>query len=200
MKILREFKEPTNIVITGQWVNSKEPSLSLTDDECSCSIRDYKGDYVSITSFGSITILTEDEFDWFLESDHYRLFCDDDFGRKENMYVAIKNYVGVIGATGLYSGTEEEFDDWDINDYFYHQVEDSGVILNISGKYNIQPMTVDEVSEFLSSNRISKVVKEEPEVSLRERIKMLEERVESQSEQIRLLNDSLSWCEHYIKQ
>jgi len=156
MKILKEYTKPTTIIITGQWVNNVESSLLITDDECEIDIRKFNSEKVSLITFGNISILTEEEFNWFVTSDHFTMHCGDDFSNEEDMYVVIKNYVGVIGATGI-TCDGEEFDKWDITDYFYHQVEDSNVVIDIKGEYNVESMTVGEVKEFLESDRGSKI-------------------------------------------
>lgn len=156
MKVLKEYKEPTTIVITGQWVDNVKSSLLITDDEFVIDIRKFNGDEVSLTTFGSITILTEEEFNWFVTSDHYIMHCDDDFGNEENMYVVIKDYVGVIGATANVRGGIDDFDKWNVDDYFYHQVEGE-LYVDVKGEYEFEAMTVGEVKEFLESDRGSKV-------------------------------------------
>jgi len=158
MKVLKEFKEPTNVVITGQWVGGEvEPSLSITDDECILTVRNFKGKKFNLAALGSITILTEEQFNWFIDSDHYKMYCDDDFGNIEDMYIPIKGYVGNIEAVGVtYDGDETV--EWEIEDYFYHQVEDANLILDIKGEYNFDSMNVNEAKKFLKSNEISKTM------------------------------------------
>ena len=144
MKVLKEFKEPTNVVITGQWVGGEvEPSLSITDDECILTVRNFKGKKFNLAALGSITILTEEQFNWFIDSDHYKMYCDDDFGNIE-----------AVGVT--YDGDETV--EWEIEDYFYHQVEDANLILDIKGEYNFDSMNVNEAKKFLKSNEISKTM------------------------------------------
>lgn len=38
MEILKEFKEPTDVVISGVWIEDKEQCLSITDDEASVDV------------------------------------------------------------------------------------------------------------------------------------------------------------------
>jgi len=162
MKILKEYKKPTTIIITGQWVDNVESSLLITDDECTFDIRKFNGYEICLMAFGSVSILTEEEFNWFITSDHYKMYCDDDFGDEENMYTVIKDYVGIIGATATrYDG--EEFDKWDIDEYFHHQVDDSNVTLEVKGEYEFEAMTINEVKEFLLSDKGSKVSEVLPE-------------------------------------
>jgi hypothetical protein len=191
MKILKEFKEPTTIVITGQWVEGIKQSLMIDDDEWVIDVRNSNGDLISLTTFGGVYILTEKQFNWFITSDHYKLYCDDDFGHIENMYIVLKDYVGTIGAIGiLHDGGET--DKWLLNDYFNHQLEDADVILDVISEYDFDAMTIEEATEFLNSNeKNSKPTKTEAKISLEERIQILEDKVESQTKQIKLLTDSI---------
>lgn len=205
MKILKEYTEPTTIIITGQWVEPYKESIMLTDDECYVDVRDFKGDEITLSTFGFVTILTEDEFIDFINSEHFKLNCENEFCDLENMYIPIKDYVGRIGATGIIAGTKDmEFDNWDIEDYFYHQVDDSSPIIDISGEYKFKSMTIDQVIKFLSSDASSLVLssttfEKEVDRSIEEKIKQLEERIEAQSKQIALLNDTVDWCQRYVK-
>ena len=199
MKIIKEYKKPTTIVITGQWVEGIGKSLMITDDESGIDVRRFDGDTFSLTTYGHIYVLTEEQFNWFITSDHYALYCDDD--DIENLYIPIKDFIGVIGATGI-TDDGVESDEWDINDYFYHQIDD-GVfypILDIKGEYNIQPMNIKEVKEFLASNKDSIFIPI-PEIKspLEVKIEALENRIESQAKQIALLSDAIDWCERNIK-
>lgn len=198
MKIIKEFTEPTTIIITGQWVDGIKESLMLTDDECGIDVRCFNGKTISLTTFGIIHILTLDQFNWFVTSDHYKMHCDDDFGNQENMYIVIKDYIGVIGATGIMDHNKE-FDKWDINDYFYHQVKDSVLVLDVKGEYDFNAMNVNEVKEFLDSGESSKAGVEEVSPSLEERIEVLEKKIESMQKQITLHSGSIDWCERNIK-
>ena len=158
MKILKEYKEPTTIIITGQWVEPYKESLMVTDDECFVDVRKHNGEEVSLSTFGFVTILTEDEFNEFINSEHFKVNCDNEFSELEYMYRPIKDYVGTIGVsrTNSWNG-EEESDDWDIDEYFYHQFEDSVPTIKVLGEYDFDSMTIDEVKKFLSSNKTSKM-------------------------------------------
>ena len=200
MKILKEYTEPTTIIMTGQWVKDVEPSLMINDDESSISVTNIGVNTTSnLTTFGHMYILTEFEFNWFVTSDHYTMHCDDDFGDTEKMYIVIKDFIGVIGARGLIEG-REEFDKWDVDDYFYHQVEDATLEIMVIGEENyiVKSMNINEVKEFLGSNISSKIIFTEESLSLEEKIKILEERIESQEKEIARLSDAVGWCERNI--
>jgi hypothetical protein len=148
-------------------------------------------------SYGHIYILTEKEFFEFINSNHFKEHYKEEYD--ENYYVVIKDYIGTIGATGL-TENREESDDWDINEYFNHQVEDDALrlIIDITGKYHFNSTTFKQTLEFLKSDETSKAV-EVKKISVEERIKLLEKKVESQTKQIALLSDSIDWCERNIK-
>jgi len=159
MKIIKEVKEPTTLIICGQWLEGVEPSLMITDDESQIDIRRFDGKTTSLTTFGFVNILTVEEFNTFINSEHYKSNCDDDFGNDEHFYVVLKDYVGTIGVTGAMRGHEnEDFDKWDLDEYFYHQeLGDLYPIINVSGEYAFKGMTVQEVKDFLVSDKGSKV-------------------------------------------
>tara|TARA_R110000796_G_scaffold248124_3_gene374578 strand:- start:2120 stop:2713 length:594 start_codon:yes stop_codon:yes gene_type:complete len=197
MKILKEYKEPTTIIICGAWVEGIDKSLMITDDESQIDVRGTNGSS-SITTLGQVYILTEDEFNWFITSDHYKMHCEGDvFSDIEHLYIPIKDYVGVIGASGL-TCDNEPFDNWDINNYFHHQVEDSRVLIDVSGEDYFIRMNVNEVKEFLVGAGTNGIFKA-PEVNLEEKIVILEKRIESQQKQIEHLSDAVDWCERNIK-
>lgn len=160
MKIIKEVKESTTLIITGQWIEGREPSLMITDDESQIDIRRFDGKTTSLTTLGFVNILTVEEFNTFINSEHYKLHCDDDFGNDENFYVVLKDYVGIIGATGAMWGHENEnFDNWDLDEYFYHQeLGDLYPIIGVTGEYDFKGMTVQEVKDFLGSDKGSKVI------------------------------------------
>jgi hypothetical protein len=197
MKTLKTFTEPETVIICGAWVEDKEVVLKITDDESPVTIRKYDGWCVDMYSYGHIYILTEKEFFEFINSNHFKEHYKEEYD--ENYYVVIKDYIGTIGATGL-TENREESDDWDINEYFNHQVEDDALrlIIDITGKYHFNSTTFKQTLEFLKSDETSKAV-EVKKISVEERIKLLEKKVESQTKQIALLSDSIDWCERNIK-
>jgi hypothetical protein len=162
MKIVKDCKTPETVIICGAWVNNKEPSVKVTDDESGISIRKFDGTYEHLHGYGHIYILNEDEFNEFLNSEHYQnKYGHDEWAEKENYYVILKDYVGTIGVTAeLTSEGFKESDDWDINDYFYHQPiadDDNGnLIMDVSGEYEFESTNLIEVNKILNSDKSTK--------------------------------------------
>lgn len=156
MRILKEYKKPTTIVMTGEWVVDHKDSVSYTDDECTIDVRKYNGDIETITAFGGLTILTEDEFYEFIQSNHYKMHCDDDFNKEEHMYIIIKDFVGTIGATvELRGGPAVE---WDVDEFVNHQFDGFvELFVEVLGDYEFESMPIGKAIEFLESDKGSKV-------------------------------------------
>lgn len=192
MKVIKEFKTPKTIIITGQWIKNVEPALMIDDDETDITVRNTKGEWCNIFSWGQIYVITESEFNEFRESEHYTNFCDDD--EDENMYMVLKDYVGTIGATAIIEGGQSS-DDWEVDEYFQHQDIEGGLIINVTGNYKIEQSTIKDVIEFLKSDETSKI-EEVTSPSLEEKLTKLEGIVEKQTKEIDALSEKirkLSW-------
>tara|TARA_R110000851_G_scaffold47424_6_gene115183 strand:- start:418 stop:1074 length:657 start_codon:yes stop_codon:yes gene_type:complete len=155
MKIIKELKEPTTLILCGGWIDDEtiEPILRITDDESSISIRKHDGSLSYLQTYGFVYLLTEEQFRTFINSKHY----DNEYGDWEDeFFMVLKDYVGTLGAVGMREN--EEFDEWDINDYFYHQMDcDEDLILDISGAYDLKNSDKDGALKILSQSNSIKL-------------------------------------------
>lgn len=198
MRTLKEFKEPQTVIICSGWLQDNEGDVLIDDDETQFTIRRDNNTYIDVEAlFGVAYILTKDEFKKYVNSEHFKENCDLD-GGEYHQYVVINDYVGTISVVAQYR-TGQETDDFKLDDFFQHQHIDGNLYIHVSGDYDLNVTNLEDSINTINSGVSSRAILTKPQMSLEEKIEILESRLESQSKQIALLSDAVDWCQRNIK-
>lgn len=162
MKVLREFKEPTSIVIADAWIEDEsnpeleEYCFKIDDDECGFDVTN--GDKTEgVESFGFVYILTKDEFLKHINSDHYEQY--DGEHSDWNRYVVINDFVGEVKLKVTIRGGEEvPSDKIDFDEYIQHQFDSwSDIEVVIPSEYDFEVSNEEKALKLLESGKGSKI-------------------------------------------
>lgn len=149
MRVLKTITEPQTIVICDLYRDNEIPqSAMITDDESSFKIRAKGGKTHRVDSLGFVHILTKEEFlNYDLNSDYEE---DDDF----YMYIVLNDFVGDICVTGI-DGTRET-DDFELDDYLEHQLDDYDLLIEVPSGYDVTPRVFSEAMAMVKSGESTK--------------------------------------------